>query len=259
MRLLGKRAVVTGAGRGVGRAIALRLAQEGADVAVADLNAGTAAEVAGEITALGRRAFAITADVGQVTGAQSLVAEAAAKLGGLDILVNNAGRAKAQLLTEITEADWDGIFSVNVRGLFFALQAAAKLMMAQGSGRIVNIASIAGRIPGPKQAHYNASKAAVISITKSAAIALAPHGILVNAICPGIVETAMWTEQLDGDYASIEGLDRGAAWRRRVEAIPIGRAEQPEDVAGAVAFLCSDDGSYVVGQAIHIDGGMFMP
>lgn len=258
MRLVGRKALVTGAGRGLGRAIAERLAREGADVAVADINGEAAAATAALVEAQGRRGLALTADVARVEAAQAMVAAAAHGLGGLDILINNAGRAQARRLTDITPEEWDAIFAVNVKGLFFTLQAAARLMMDQRSGRIVNIASIAGRLPGPRQAHYNASKAAVISITKSAAMALAPYGITVNAVCPGVVDTPMWREQLDGDYAAMEGLAPGEAWQRRVSQIPIGRAQQPEDVAGAVVFLCSDDGSYVLGESLHVDGGMVM-
>lgn len=258
MRLLGKAAIVTGAGQGIGRAIALAFAREGADVLVADVNPETGARTAAEVRTLDRKGVATRTDVSRLDQIEAMVETAAGTFGRLDILVNNAGVLKVQDLFALGEADWDRTFAVNVKALFFCLQAAARRMREQKSGVIVNIASIAGRAGRPIMVDYAASKAAVISITRSAAIALAPHRIRVNAVCPGIVDTAMW-EHIDEVWGmQMQGLPKGEQMRRRLQAIPLGRIERPEDVAKAVVFLASDEADYVTGQALNVCGGLEM-
>jgi acetoin reductase-like protein len=258
MRLEGKAAIVTGAGQGIGRATALALAREGADVLVAEINPETGQKTAGEVRALGRKAAATRTDVTRLDDIRSMVGAATATFGRLDILVNNAGILKVQDIFAQNEADWDRTFAVNVKGVFFCLQEAARRMREQKSGVIVNMASIAGRGGRPIMVDYAAAKTAVISITRSAALALAPYGIRVNAVCPGIVDTAMW-DHIDEVWGmQMLGLPRGEQRRRRLQAIPLGRLEQPEDVAKAIVFLCSDEADYITGQALNVCGGLEM-
>ncbi|MBI3965081.1 MAG: SDR family oxidoreductase, partial [Chloroflexi bacterium] len=174
------------------------------------------------------------------------------------ILVNNAGVGRAKAMLDLTEEDWDAVFAVNTKGLFFCLQSGAKSMIQQGtSGKIINLASIAGRIGRPPLTHYAASKAAVISITRSAALDLARYGITVNAMCPGIVATDLW-RQLDADLTAMEGLPVGTAFQQRVAGIPLGRQQEPADVASLAAFLASSDADYVTGQAYNVCGGLVL-
>jgi meso-butanediol dehydrogenase/(S,S)-butanediol dehydrogenase/diacetyl reductase len=256
--------LVTGGGQGIGRAIALRLASEGANVAIADINESTAQQVAREVEGLGRSALAIPSDVSRKVECEKMVEQVVQKLGRLDVACCNAGVAQAKPLFEISEKDWDRIFAVNCRGVFFTLQAAARQMLRQDRfrpggprGKIITTASIAGRYGGrPMILHYAASKAAVISITQSAALALAPN-VTVNAICPGVVETEMW-RTLDEQWSRAEGWEPGEAWRQRIAGIPMGRPETPDDVAGLAAFLASPDSDYMTGQAINIEGGLVL-
>ena len=260
-------AVVTGGGQGIGRAIALRLASEGANLALVDINLDSAEQVAGEVAQLGRRSMAVRADVTSRGDCERMVEQVAQGLGRLDVLYCNAGVAQAKPIFEISEKDWDRMFAVNAKGVFFTLQAAARQMLRQERfrpggprGKIINTASIAGRYVGGPSApillHYRASKAAVISITQSAAQALAPD-ITVNAICPGIVETDMW-KTIDEQWSYAEGWEQGEAWRRRIAPIPMGRPETPDDVAGVAAFLASADSDYMTGQSLNIEGGLVM-
>ena len=257
MLLEGKIAAVTGAGRGIGRSIALRFAREGAQVIAVDINGDAARETASEITGWGRRGIALAVDVRDVAQVQTIVATAVREFGRLDVMVNNAGIAQAKPMLEITEKDWADMFDVNTKGLFFCLQAAARQMIAQNGGKIINIASVAGRLGRPAYTHYAASKAAVISITRSAALDLAPYGITVNALCPGVVDTAMW-ELLDAQIAATENLPPGEAKRRAAARVPLGRIETPEDVAGVAAFLASADADYMTGQCLNVCGGLVM-
>lgn len=256
-------AMVTGGGQGIGRAIALRLAREGAHIAVVDLNEANAGQVAEEVGRLGRRAAAIRADVSSKAECERMVQEVVGELGRLDVAYANAGIAEFKPLFEISEKDWDRMFAVNAKGVFFTLQAAARQMLRQDRsrpggprGKIVNTASIAGRSGGSIIVHYAATKAAVISITQTCARNLAPD-VTVNAICPGIVETDMW-RTLDEQWSRAAGWQQGEAWKRRVEPIPMGRAETPDDVAAVAAFLASPDSDYMTGQSINIEGGLVM-
>ena len=255
---------VTGGGQGIGRSIALRLAAEGAHLAIVDINLKTAQQVAEEVTALGRRALAIEADVVARAENERVVDAIVDQLGRLDVMFANAGIAQAKPIFEISEKDWDQMFSVNCRGLFFTIQASARLMLRQDRfrsggprGKIITTASIAGRYGGRSMMlHYAASKAAVISITQSAALALAPE-VTVNAMCPGIVETDMW-RTIDEQWTAAVGWERGEAFKQRVSGIPMGRAQTPDDVAGLAAFLASADSNYMTGQSINIEGGLVL-
>jgi D-sorbitol dehydrogenase (acceptor) len=255
MRLDGKVAIVTGGAQGMGRAIARRLAAEGARVVVADLNVADAQRVVEEIAAAGGAAAAAETDVRRPEQARALVETARERFGALDILVNNAGVGKIIPFLETTEGDWDLMFDVNCKGLLWCSQAAARAMIEQGrGGRIVNLASQAGRRGEALVLAYCASKAAVISMTQSMALALAPHRITVNAVAPGVVDTPFW-EEVDRQFARLLDLPPGEPKRRAVAGIPLGRIEQPEDVAGAVAFLVSADADYITQQCLNVDGG----
>jgi acetoin reductase-like protein len=252
--LKGRVAVVTGSGQGIGRAISLRLAQDGADLVLMDLNLETAETVAGEVRELGRKAVAMQVDVRDRERVQASIAESVTAMGQIDILVNNAGVGLFNPIFDITEEELDLQYEVNVKGLFFALQAAAEYMVKQMSGKIINLASQAGRRGEPYALSYCMSKAAVISVTQSAALALAPYKVNVNAVSPGVVDTPFW-EKVDKIFAKIQGLPEGEPKRRAVEAIPLGRIEQPEDVAKVVAFLAGPDSDYMTGQTVNVDGG----
>ncbi|MCC7368161.1 MAG: glucose 1-dehydrogenase [Chloroflexi bacterium] len=257
----GKIALVTGGARGIGRAIALRFAREGADVAVADLNGEGAQSTAGEIEALGRKAVALSVDVRQLSQIQGMIDRVVQVFGRLDVVANNAGVVRVERFLDVTEQHWDFIMDVNAKAVFFVMQAAARQMMTQEAGsdglrgRIINTASIAAKPGGrPMFAPYATSKAAVLSMTQSAAVALGPY-ITVNCVCPGVVDTAMWA-QIDSEIAEIEGLQKGEAWAKRIAPIPLGRPQQPEDVAGVFAFLAGPDGGYITGQPFTVDGGI---
>jgi NAD(P)-dependent dehydrogenase (short-subunit alcohol dehydrogenase family) len=258
MRLRERVALVTGAGRGIGRGIAERYAAEGADLALVDVDPSNLAEVAEGARRAGRRAWTHVADLADPEQAQDLVRRAVAELGRVDVLVNNAGRAGPRPMLDLTPADWDAMFDVNARGLFFCLQEAARQMIAAGrGGKIVNIASVAGKGGSEHHTHYAATKACVISITRSAAVALAPHRINVNAICPGIIDTDMWT-LIDRARTGWSGEEPGSEFRRAVANVPWGRAGTPADVAATAAFLASEDADYLTGQTVNVTGGTRM-
>ncbi|MCC7023698.1 MAG: L-iditol 2-dehydrogenase [Thermomicrobiales bacterium] len=255
MRLEGKVAAVTGAGSGMGRAIALAFAREGAKVVVADLNPSAGQGVVDEIAAGGGEAIATETDVRKQADAQTMVDAAVERFGGLDILVNNAGVGKIIPFLETTNEDWDFMFDVNCKGLLWCSQAAARQMIAQGrGGKIINLASQAGRRGEALVLAYCASKACVISMTQSIALALAPHKINVNGIAPGIVDTPFWVE-VDKQFANLLGMEVGEPKRTFSASIPLGRIEQPEDVTGAAIFLASSDSDYMTQQTINVDGG----
>lgn len=255
MKLQNKVAIVTGGAQGMGRAIGLRYAQEGAQVVVADMNLAGAQKVASEISGLGGAAAAVQVDVRNQEQVQQMVASAVTNFGGLDILVNNAGVGKIIPFLETTEQDWDFMFDINCKGLLWCSQAAARQMIAQGrGGKIINLASQAGRRGEALVLAYCASKACVISMTQSMALALAEHKINVNAIAPGIVDTPFW-EEVDKQFARLLGWPIGEPKRRFTATIPLGRIEQPEDVAGVAAFLASPDADYITQQCFNVDGG----
>jgi D-sorbitol dehydrogenase (acceptor) len=255
MKLERKVAVVTGGARGIGAAICRRYADEGARVVVADILADEARALAQEI---GRGAFGLQLDVTQRASIEAMVETVIGRAGGIDILVNNAAIFDMAPLLEITEASYDRQFAVNVKGLLFTLQAVAAHMVKGGrGGKIVNFSSQAGRRGEPLVAVYCASKAAVISLTQSAGLALIKHGINVNAIAPGVIDTPMW-DQVDALFAKHEGLPVGEKKRQVGAAVPFGRMGTPEDIVGAAVFLASADADYVVAQTLNVDGGNWM-
>ena len=286
-RLTDKVAIVTGSGQGIGKGIALRLASEGATVVVAEFNKDTARAAVAEIEAAGGSALAYQIDISEVPAIAGLTSAVISEFGHIDILVNNAGAVQTKPMMELTEADWDRVLNVNMRGTFFCIQAVARQMIEQlpeeiaraaapadlikiggekqvfsarpvrSFGKIVSLSSISGRRGRPLQTHYAASKAAIISITQSTALALAPYNINANAVAPGVVPTPMW-EAIDKDRGALFGAAAGEVMAAFVETVPLKRASRPEDIAAAVAFLCSSDADYITGQTLNVDGGFEM-
>lgn len=251
-------ALVTGAARGIGRGIALRLAEDGLDVAVNDIesNADQLEGVAEEIRGTGRRAAAVLADVSDPGEVEGMVRRVADELGRLDVMVANAGIAQVKPLLEVTPEDFDNLMAVNLRGVFLCYQEAARQMIRQGGGgKIIGAASIAAHKGFAMLGHYSASKWAVRGLTQAAAQEWAEYGITVNAYCPGIVGTAMW-ELIDEELAKHMGLEKGEALKQYSELIALGRVEEPEDVAAFVSYLASRDSDYMTGQSVMIDRGI---
>ena len=259
-RLEGIHVLVTGAASGIGAASARRLARDGAQLLLADVNGDGAKTLADE---LGQASVQV--DITRAADIQRMLDLAFQRWGRLDVLFNNAGIAEVRPLFELTEDDWDHMLAVNLRAVFFVLQGAAKRMRHQspiaGSelrGKLIQTASIAAYRGGlANMAHYAASKAGVVSVTRTAAQVLAADKITSNCICPGAVDTPMW-RKIDAELTKIEGWEVGEAWKRRTSVIPIGRPETPEDVAGVVSFLASRDSDYMTGQAVIVDGGLVM-
>jgi NAD(P)-dependent dehydrogenase (short-subunit alcohol dehydrogenase family) len=253
-----KIALVTGGAQGIGRAITMALAEAGAHVVVVDLNIEPAEKTVAAVKALQRRALALRADVGDVGEIDRMVREAMSTFGRIDILVNNAGTTRRADLMEITEQDWDKIHRVNAKGVFFCLQRVAREMIPNRAGRIINIASIAGKgYAGTSNAAYAASKGAVISLTMTAAQQLASHDITVNAICPGITRSALFLENLT-TRARQEGLTVEEMEKRRAAVVPLKRFNDPEDLAPMAVFLASDGARNITGQSYNVDGGLTM-
>jgi NAD(P)-dependent dehydrogenase (short-subunit alcohol dehydrogenase family) len=256
MDLANQVALVTGAGQGIGRASALALSAAGAHVVVADIAGEKADATAEAITSGQRRALAVRADVGDLPDIDRMVRQALDEFGQIDILVNNAGVTRRADIMDLTEADWDRIHRVNAKGVFFCLQRVAREMIPRRSGRIVNIASIAGKgYAGASNAAYAASKGAVISLTKIAAQQLGKHNINVNSICPGVTRTALSDANLHS-RAQQEGVTVEEMERRRAEVIPLKRANDPEDIAAMAVFLASAGARNITGQSFNVDGGL---
>ena len=255
MKLESKVAIVTGGARGIGAAIAERFAAEGARVVIADILGPEAAAAA---RALGRDAIAVTLDVTRRASIDAMVEQVVAAAGRIDILVNNAAVFDMAPLLEITEESYDRQFAINVKGLLFTLQAVAAQMVKQGQGgKIVNFSSQAGRRGEALVAVYCATKAAVISLTQSAGLALIKHKINVNAIAPGVIDTPMW-DLVDAQFARYENLALGEKKRQVGAAVPYGRMGLPQDIVGAAVFLASADSDYIVAQTLNVDGGNWM-
>jgi meso-butanediol dehydrogenase/(S,S)-butanediol dehydrogenase/diacetyl reductase len=259
-RLTERTVLITGAASGIGAATARRLASDGAKLVLADLDGAGVEKLAGE---LGQAA--IKADVTRSEDIERMLEEPYRRWGRLDVLFNNAGVIRLQPMLEVTGEEWDRVMNVNLRAVFFVLQATAKRMLRQEPmpdsdlrGKLIQTASIASYRGGnPLMTPYSASKAGVVSLTRSAAQVLAPQRITSNCVCPGAVETPMW-EQIDREWGALEGLGQGEAWKRRIRGIPLGRPERAEDVANVVAFLAGPDSDYMTGQALNVDGGMVM-
>jgi len=246
LKLAGKVALVTGAAQGIGKAVALLLARNGADIVVSDINLEKAEETAKEVQTLGRKALAIKVNVAAIGDVERMVEAILAQFGKVDILVNNAGIARDKLILRMTEEDWDAVLNINLKGTFNCTKAVVRHMSKQKGGKIVNIASVVGEMGNAGQANYAASKAGVIGFTKTIAREFAQRGINVNAIAPGYIETPM-TDALP---------DKVKEELRRL--IPLDRLGKPEDVAEAVLFLVSESGNYITGQVLNVNGGIYM-
>ena len=262
MDVTGKAALVTGGGRGIGRGIALVLAENGADIAVADINLDDAQSVAQEVAGLGRESMAVHVDVTEQDSVERMVSQFIEQFGRIDILVNNAGVIAAagwENRSTPTEEDWDLTFEINVKGIARMTEAVAPHMKERRYGKIINIASVSGRTGSLTSMPYSASKAAAINMTQTAALELAPFDINVNAICPGILRTEMWNRistRWSLDPARSEGQTPNEIIDRTVkERTPLGRSQDPEDVGNLAAFLASDKARNITGQAVNVSGG----
>ncbi|RFU64818.1 acetoin reductase [Peribacillus glennii] len=250
-----KVAIVTGAGGGIGRAIALRLARDGFNVAINDINQESINKVKEEIELLGQESVEIAADVSDRSQVFPMVEEVVNRFGQLDVMVANAGIVQVKPFIEITEQDMETIFGINVFGTLYCMQAAAKQMIKQKRGKIITASSTSGKRGVEFLGHYAATKFSVIGLTQTAAKELARHGITVNAYCPGVVGTNMW-EEIDRKMSEYLDVPIGETLKNRIDNIPLGRVERPEDVANFVSFLASEDSNYMTGQAVLIDGGI---
>jgi 3-oxoacyl-[acyl-carrier protein] reductase len=245
-KLKGKVALVTGSAQGIGKAIAIALAKAGADVVISDINLELAQATSKEIEALGVRSLAIKMNVADPEESEKVIKDIAAQMGKLDILVNNAGITKDTLLIRMTAEQWKAVIDINLTGVFNCTKAAATIMMKQRYGKIVNIASIVGEMGNAGQANYSASKGGVIALTKTVARELASRSVLVNAVAPGFIQTAM-TDKLSEEVK-----------KAMLAQVPLAKMGSPEDVAQAVLFLSSSESDYITGQVINVNGGMLM-
>ncbi len=246
MRLKDKVAVVTGGARGIGKAIAMRFAREGADIVIGDVMAAEAEKTASEIEGMGRKSLGIAMDVTNSEAVEEAFNKILDKFGKVDILVNNAGITKDNLLLRMSALEWDAVLNVNLKGSFNCIKAVSRTMLKKREGRIINIASIIGIMGNPGQANYSASKAGMIALTKTAAKELASRNINVNAVAPGFIQTEM-TAKLSEELKA-----------KMLAAIPLAQLGSPDDVASVCLFLASEDSRYITGQTIVVDGGMVM-
>ena len=264
MRVAGKVAIVTGGAQGIGRGIVLCMAKEGADIAIADLKVDGARQVAAEVAALGRKSIVVRTDVTKQADFEALYEAVRKDLGKIDILVNNAGTAcpPGNPFTRNVEEDWDRVWAVNVKSIFFACKVIAPYFIERKYGKIVNIASIAGTMNSPNMPPYSVSKMGVVTFTKIVAKEMAPHNVNVNAICPGILWTHFWQETAErlikagGQFADM--TPRQVFENRVNVTIPMKREQTPEDIGNAAVFLASDEARNITGQALHVDGGVVM-
>lgn len=257
-QLAGRVALVSGAGQGIGRGIALSLARAGADVAINDIVPSAAEATAADVATLGRRSLAVPADVSQVEDVQAMFDRVVEEFGTVHILVNNAGVCMPAFITDLSEEMWDRTMQVNLKSMFLCCKEVAPRMMAQRYGKIVNVSSKSGKQGGLWLAAYCASKFGVIGFTQSLALELAPYGINVNAICPGQVYTPMWDNVLKKAYARKLNMDENQVRDYYNSKVPLGREVTLEEIGHLVVFLCSDQASYMTGQAINITGGQEM-
>jgi meso-butanediol dehydrogenase / (S,S)-butanediol dehydrogenase / diacetyl reductase len=264
MRLAGKVAVVTGGGSGIGRGIVLAMAQEGADIAIPDIQVINADKVAGEVKALGRKALAMKTDVTSSVDVKAMVDRVREAFGKIDIVVNNAGMAAPPGMPFMnnTEDDWDRAFAVNTKSVFIVCKAVAPHMIERKAGRIVNIASIAGPISAVTMPAYSVAKMGVITITKVVAKELAPHGVTVNAICPGVLYTDFWQKlaaHIADTNPAFKGMTPRQVFDKRVgDLVPLKREQTPEDIGWAAVFLASDEARNITGVALPVDGGVMI-
>jgi len=254
MDLTGKTALITGAGRGIGQAIALSLAERNANITLVDRDQDALTSAMESLGTLNARCQPIAADVTDRQQVDGFFAEAVEHFGRVDFCFSNAGVIKVQKFLDIDETSFDRIMAVNTKGVFLCGQTAARHMVERGGGRIINTASLAARMGIADMAAYCASKAAVMSLTRSMALALAEHNVTVNALAPGIVDTDMWT-QIDGERSALHDQRHGEPTRQRVAAIPLGRSAMPADVAAMAEFLVGPGADYITGQTFNIDGG----
>jgi NAD(P)-dependent dehydrogenase (short-subunit alcohol dehydrogenase family) len=270
-RFSNKTAIVSGAGSGIGRSCALRLAAEGCTVAAADVSEEALSETVAEITKAGGEAFALKVNLASVEEIYAAVAKAVEHLKHIDILVNTAGVVQSKWFLDVTEKDWDFVIDINQKGAAFLMQAVAKEMVkrvpedlvgrtkpGQCFGKIVNFSSISGRSGRPLQIHYASSKAAVISLTQSVALALAPYSINVNAVSPSVVDTPMWRRNVEDKIRSVGEEKAQIEVDRLIGKIPLLRPGTPDEMADAVLFLCSEESNYITGQTLNVDGGFEM-
>lgn len=256
-RLIGRVAIITGSGSGIGRAIANRLAKEGAKTVICDINVDAAKDVAREIESFNSETTAIGFDATKKDQVTSMVKQAIDRFGKIDILVNNVGLFRPKRFLELEDIDLDDCMCVNMKSTFYCCKAVIPRMIEKKYGRIVNIASMSGKVGEPRYAHYNAAKAAVLGLTRALAVEMLEHNIYVNAVCPGVISTPMYEKSLVLE-SRITGKTEQELGKAAVSAIPIGRLGRPEEVAALVAFLASDDASYMVGQAINVTGGLII-
>ena len=256
-RLKGKSVIVAGSATGIGAAIALRLAKDGADLLVADINYDGVTQLSEEIRCLGSQCHPIQVDVSNSQDVRRMVAECLERHGKLDIAVNNAGVSSMASVVDLTEEEWDFNVDINAKGVFLCCQAEVRAMIPQGYGKIINTASMAAKRGIPLLAHYAASKWAAVGFSKSLALEVAKDNITVNCVCPGFVQTAMQTREIEWE-AKLRNMTQEQVRQEYIDLTPLGRLEQPQDVANLVSFLVSEDSNFMTGQALNVTGGIEM-